>query len=107
MGSAENRADHRSCATNTLCESLVKGGREEVALPLPMAMDAASLKRRRKRLGLTQAELAKRMGVTWNTVARWETGQRKVPGMAEVLLGYIEREVRGDARRKMKRGKRE
>ena len=60
-------------------------------------MDAVALKRRRKRLGLTQAELAKRMGVTWNTVARWETAQRKVPRIAEVLLGFLQREMRRQA----------
>jgi DNA-binding transcriptional regulator YiaG len=30
------------------------------------------LKRIRKRLGLTQVELADKIGVYWNTVARWE-----------------------------------
>jgi DNA-binding transcriptional regulator YiaG len=61
-------------------------------------MDALNLKHRRKRLGLTQAELAKRMGVTWNTVARWETEQRNIPKMAAVLLGYLERESRSKGR---------
>jgi DNA-binding transcriptional regulator YiaG len=30
------------------------------------------LKQIRKRLGLTQPELADRIGVHWNTLARWE-----------------------------------
>jgi DNA-binding transcriptional regulator YiaG len=35
-------------------------------------MKGAELRRIRKRLGLTQVELADRMGVHWNTIARWE-----------------------------------
>lgn len=52
-------------------------------------MNGPDLKAARARLGVTQAELAERMGVTWNTVARWETGQRRIPRMAEILLGYL------------------
>jgi DNA-binding transcriptional regulator YiaG len=61
-------------------------------------MRGQELRAVRSSLGVTQAELARRMGVTWNTVARWETGQRKVPKIAEVLLGYIERETRTERR---------
>ena len=57
---------------------------------LPMAISSRQLKNRRERLGLTQAELARRMGVTWNTVARWETAQRRIPQMAAILLGYLD-----------------
>ena len=55
-----------------------------------MAISSKQLKKRRGRLGLTQAELAKAMGVTWNTVARWETERRRVPKMAAILLGYLD-----------------
>ena len=37
-----------------------------------------------------QAQLAEVMGVTWNTVARWETGQRRIPKIAAILLRYLE-----------------
>lgn len=59
---------------------------------LPMAMTPEELKERRARLQLTQTQLATRMGVTWNTVARWETGQRRIPRMATILMGYLTRE---------------
>jgi len=39
----------------------------------------------RKALGLSQAQLAERLGVHWQTILRIETGQRKVN--AEVLAG--------------------
>ena len=35
-------------------------------------MKGKTLRAIRKRLGLTQAELAKQIGVTGNTLARWE-----------------------------------
>jgi transcriptional regulator with XRE-family HTH domain len=63
-------------------------------------MTGEALKRRRKAFGLTQAELAKKLGVSWSAVARWETGQRRVPRMAEILLGYIEGQKHGTARRR-------
>jgi len=36
----------------------------------------------RKRLGLTQAQLADECGVTWRTVQRWEAGEHPVPKLA-------------------------
>jgi DNA-binding transcriptional regulator YiaG len=53
-------------------------------------MKESALRRRRERLGLTQAALAEAMGVTWNTIARWETGQRRIPKIATILLRYLE-----------------
>lgn len=63
-------------------------------------MTSRKLKTRRARLGLTQGELAKAMGVRLNTVARWETDQRRIPPMAAILLTYIERDARQKGRRK-------
>ena len=43
-------------------------------------------------MSLTQAALAELLGVTWNTVARWETGQRRIPELAVRLLACLGRE---------------
>ena len=40
---------------------------------------ARELKRIRVRLRVTQTKLAERLGVTQNTVARWEIGLRGIP----------------------------
>ena len=55
-------------------------------VPRPLTPDA--LKRRRKSLGLTQTALAKHLGVSSNTVARWERGEMAMTlpaGIAAVL----------------------
>jgi DNA-binding transcriptional regulator YiaG len=65
-------------------------------------MKANELKDRRARMGLTQVELAESLGVTWNTVARWETGQRKIPEMAVRLLDCLSGETR--VKQKNRRG---
>jgi DNA-binding transcriptional regulator YiaG len=61
------------------------------------------LKRIRSRLGLTQTQLAVRLGVTQNTVARWEIGDRRItPPMAQ-LIERIAKEVKPKAVKKRKR----
>jgi transcriptional regulator with XRE-family HTH domain len=64
---------------------------------------AEAWKRRRAILGFTQTELADRLGVRLNTVARYETAQHEIPEMAIRLLGYIEREEREKAARRKER----
>lgn len=61
-------------------------------------MTPARLKRIRRELGLTQEELAHRLGVRRVTVARWETGAR---GIAEPIARLVQRiaaEARGKRR---------
>jgi DNA-binding transcriptional regulator YiaG len=47
------------------------------------------LQRIRKQLAVTQTLLAKQLGVTANTVARWERDEMPIPKIAEVALKYI------------------
>lgn len=55
----------------------------------------------RRTLGLTQAELAKALRVTSNTIARWEQGVHAIHPLAEIALMHLAR-TRG-SRRKSRR----
>jgi transcriptional regulator with XRE-family HTH domain len=49
-------------------------------------MTAQDLRECRERLGLTQAELAREVGVRSDTLSRWERGERKIPKTVEILV---------------------
>lgn len=49
-------------------------------------MTPAQLKTLRVKLGWSQTRLAEALGVTRNTVTRWEMGLHPIPPMAEKLL---------------------
>lgn len=61
------------------------------------------LKRSRGVLGMTQEELAGELGVSRETVARWEIGTRRIPELAARLLARMQ--ANGRARKKRKRSK--
>lgn len=65
-------------------------------------MTGAELRRIRKRLGLTQAQLAERVGVTRNSVARQERGEI---GIREPLARLIRLLAQMAPKRKPKRGR--
>ena len=54
--------------------------------PRGEAMTGTDLRRLRRRLGLTQVQLAARVGVTENTLARWERG---TVGIGEVAARLV------------------
>jgi len=59
----------------------------------PITPDA--IRAARTRLGLTQAQLADRLNVPSNTVARWEQGNRTPTGLyAQALRQLIEETLR-------------
>jgi transcriptional regulator with XRE-family HTH domain len=49
----------------------------------------AGLRRIRKRLGLTQGEMAKRIGVSRETYNRWENRQRPLRGPIAALAALM------------------
>ena len=66
-------------------------------------MTPDELKEYRSRLGLTQAELAVRLGVSANTVARWEWGgSQTVPVLLDRAMRDVEAEI---AEQPKKRGR--
>lgn len=53
---------------------------------MPSTMTGKEIKALREKLGLTGDELAERLGVTGNTVRRWECGIRQAKGPAVTIL---------------------
>lgn len=56
-------------------------------------MTGEELKEKRKNLGFTQNEFAKRLMVATNTVARWERGERAIPPYLPMALITLENEL--------------
>lgn len=56
----------------------------------------------REMLGLTQEELASKLGVSWSTVARWETGRGKPSRLAKKAINNLMKEF---SEEKLKGGK--
>jgi transcriptional regulator with XRE-family HTH domain len=82
-----------------------------------MIMTTEELKTLRDRLGLTQGELAEKLGVARNTITRWEMGIRHIPEPVARLVRLLtalpqtvryleEEEVRAKEQRKRERAKR-
>lgn len=57
-------------------------------------MTAAQFKRWRKRLGFSQPQAAKALGVHVGTLRNWEYGRRKVSTLVEKLCAAVENENR-------------
>jgi transcriptional regulator with XRE-family HTH domain len=58
-----------------------------------LGMKGAELREWRLALGLTQQELADKLEVSRNTVARWERDEMAIPGFLHLALKSIESEA--------------
>lgn len=56
-------------------------------------MTGKQLRRKRNQMSMTQAELAKLLGVARNTVARWERGEMSVPKFLHLALKSVDAEL--------------
>lgn len=56
-------------------------------------MTGNELRKRRARMGLTQAQLAAHLGVDPNTVARWERGELPIRPIVRNLMQYLDAEI--------------
>lgn len=54
-----------------------------------MSIRPSEIREIRKRLGLTQAELAERLHVTRDSIAHWELGRHRPGGPAEILIRQL------------------
>lgn len=57
-------------------------------------MDGDGLKLWRKKWGITQVELARMLGTYQVTIARWETGARKIPFLLPLALEALENRMK-------------
>lgn len=57
-------------------------------------MTGKELKEKRNELELTQEQLASELGVTANTVARWERGEMKIPPFLHLALETVQRKIK-------------
>ena len=69
-------------------------------------MTPVQLRRIRKALGFTQAQLAAELGVGRVTVTRWELGDRRISELAARLLRRIAAEARAASKEKRRRARR-
>ena len=52
-------------------------------------MTAKQLRATRSRLGISQTELGKRLGVAFVTINRWENGHREIPMSVSLALKFL------------------
>ena len=63
-------------------------------------MKNTELLERRKKLGLSQTNLAEKLGTTQNTISRWENGTMEIqnPKMLDLALQTLERKKKNESK---------
>ena len=57
-----------------------------------LVMDKIEFKTRRERIGMSQAQLADKLGMSISTISKYETGLNEVPKHFRYIFDSIERE---------------
>lgn len=70
-----------------------------------ISMEKSELKKRRERLGLTQTSFAETIGISANTVSRYETGTMTIPKNMELILEALEKRHIEDLQRPIAKAK--
>jgi len=52
-------------------------------------MTPADLTAARKAMGMTQEQLAAKLGYGWQTVSAWENGRRAIPGAVALAVEHL------------------
>lgn len=52
------------------------------------------IKKTRNKLGLTQEQVAQRLGVSWTTVSRWENNKVKPSPLASKQIERLNKEIK-------------
>lgn len=61
------------------------------------SMNGEDLKQWRKKWGITQVGLARMLGTYQVTIARWETGARKIPFLLPLALEALEKRMKEES----------
>jgi transcriptional regulator with XRE-family HTH domain len=69
------------------------------------AMDKNQFTKLRKQMRLTQAELARELGVSRAAVSRWESGKRKIDSILALALECLAERLAGKRRRRYAKGR--
>ena len=70
-----------------------------IPLVYTSVMTGSALRRLRRRVGLSQARFAERLGVASNTVARWERGERTIGRAMDRLVRFVVAQVEAERQR--------
>jgi transcriptional regulator with XRE-family HTH domain len=65
-------------------------------MTMGLGVNPVVLKETRKRLGLTQEQLAVELSVSRVSIIRWEAGTRRIPRMVGLALKQIELEIQAE-----------
>lgn len=84
----EGRVDHAVLDSATESDLALQQQHDDAEAMLDMARYA---RRVRRRLGLTQVELARRIHVPHETIRNWEQGKRRPTGAARALLRVLDK----------------